>query len=238
MAYFLDFILVQGFSAIPFSFLGLIFMASSITIGLALFSEKKYIISFTAIVGGMFIYHFGITPLNLLGILLLGLFMFSAQMSSTDELKDRIKISPHEVVRKGIPAVLMGIYLMISFAAFQSPLADWMENMNRLPSQSETLIKKVVASVLGNQLGMGSQNDVIVSGIAKEANEQANLALSPYFKYAPPAFAFASFLILISLSWIFVWTGTLIGIALFFILKKAKFYDIQEKEIMSEVLVI
>jgi len=50
--------------------------------------------------------------------------------------------------------------------------------------------------------------------------------------------AFGLFLILWGLSWIFIWLSVLLGMLIFWILKKTKVVSIEERDIKAEVLIL
>ena len=62
--------------------------------------------------------------------------------------------------------------------------------------------------------------------------------LKPYFQYAPPLLAFGLFLVLWGLSWFFIQLSVLVGMLMFWILKKTNFVKIEKKNIEAETLVV
>ena len=109
-----------------------------------------------------------------------------------------------------------------------------------MPSASTVFIKNIVEQTLGGQLAQveSQQKDIILNQVTQEVIREFNLWLEPYFQYAPPVLAFGLFLVLWGVGWIFIWLSVFIGLLIFQILKKAKFFRIEERNVKAEVLTI
>ena len=103
-------------------------------------------------------------------------------------------------------------------------------------------MRSVVESVIGTtetrKKTENTEKEKIVNEITSNVFQQLNSFLKPYFRYAPPLLAFGLFLILWGLSWFFVWLSVLVGMGIFWILKKTGIVRIEEKDVKAEVLIV
>src|SRR3989344_1720239 len=98
---------------------------------------------------------------------------------------------------------------------------------------------KVNSRTIGPRVEGGEiEKQNIISQIAGETFREINTFLKPYFQFAPPLLAFGLFLVLWGLSWFFIWLSVLVGMLIFWILKKTKMVIIKEKDVKAEMLVI
>ena len=224
----------------PAGVVNFIILSSVLTIGLMLFRKKWHALSFGATHGFFFLIYFGFNPLNLLGAaILIGLLFFS-RLQINSELNERFKVNSRVILRRGLMGVVLGIFVLISFAAYQSPLAKEIERSQKLPSGTEVFIRDIVENTIGPRVDTGSEAEKqnIISQITDETFREINTFLKPYFQFAPPLLAFGLFLVLWGLSWILIWLSVLVGMLIFWILKKTKIVIIKEKDVKAEMLVI
>ena len=128
---------------------------------------------------------------------------------------------------------------MISFAAYQGPLLNEIKDAQQLPSQAQIFFKQIVEGTVGQKIkAPAEQRNWIINEIASQTLQQINGVMKPYFQYAPPILAFGLFLILWGLSFIFIWLGILVGMILYWILKKTHVVRVEEREVKAEVLVV
>lgn len=220
---------------------GLVFvlLVSIIALGYMLFSARRWAMSISAIVGVLFIVFFGFTWLNLLAVFGFWLFNFYAAVNMKNEMTGRTKLNPRIALMSGLYPVVIGFFLMISFAAYQSQIVKDVEKTERLPSQIQSFIQQVSTQMFGTKIeGSPKQKQAILNQIASEVYMEINNIFRPYFRYAPPILSFALLLILIGLSWIFVWLAMAVGLILFWILKKTKMVRIEERDVKAEVLIV
>jgi len=217
-----------------------VLLLTAVVMGIALFKKKIWALTLSGIVGIIYLFQFGFTELNLLGagiFLLLGLHSLS---NSKSEINQRLKINTKRIFQSGAWPLITGLFILISFAVYQSPFSEELEKSERLPSASQNFIRSVVEQTIGNQIQTNNEREKqnIINQIANETFGEFNVFLKPYFKYAPPILAFGLFLILWGLSWIFIWLSVLFGILIFWILKKTNFVKIEKKQVEAEALVI
>jgi len=216
-----------------------VFLLSSIALGYILFPARRWAVSISAIIGLLFIALFGFTWLNLLAVFGFWLFNFYSATNVKGEMTGRIKLHPRVTLMSGLYPIIIGFFLMISFAAYQSQTVKDVEKTERLPSQVQTFIRQIAGQMFGSDISSSpKQKQAIINQIASEAYMQVNNFFRPFFKYAPPILSFALFLILIGLSWIFAWIAMAVGLVLFWILKKTRVVRVEERDVKAEVLVI
>lgn len=224
----------------PVGVVNFIFLSAVLTIGLILFRRKLHALSLGATHGFFYLVYFGFNAVNLFGVaVLIGLLFFS-RFQIDSELNERFKFNSRVILRRGLTGVVLGIFVLISFVAYQSPLAKDIEKTKRLPSASEKFISSIVQNTVGNQIKTTSpaEKQSIINQVTRETFNQINTFFKPYFQYAPPLLAFGLFLILWSLSWIFVWLSVLLGILIFWMLKKLNVVRIEEKDVKAETIVL
>lgn len=216
-----------------------IVLVSVISLGLAIFRKKRLALASAGVAGVIYLLIFGWNYINLVGVGLASLFLLFARRAGVEEIDQRTKINSWMIVRRSAPGVVLAFFVLISFAAFQSPVAKGIAEAEQLPSASGQLVRSIVDSIVGNQIeATGQEKENIITQVSNETIKQFNNILNPYFKYAPPLLAFGLFLILWGLSWIFVWLAVLVGMGIFWILQKTGFVKIEERDVKAEVLVV
>jgi len=219
--------------------LAFIFLVSVIALGYVLFPTIRWATSISAIVGLSFLLFFGLTGLNLLAILGFWLFNLYALRNIRNQMLDRFKINPRIALMSGLYAIIVGFFLIISFAAYQSQLAKDIEKTERIPSQVQVFIQQISSQMFGSEIdGTPKEKQDILTQIASDAYSGINNLFKPYFRYAPPILSFALFLTLLGLSWIFAFVAMGIGLFLFWILKKTRVIRVEEIDTKAEVLVV
>jgi len=213
-------------------------LVSIVSLILAIFRKKRWELVTSGIVGIIFLLFFGWTYINLIGVLIaMSLFEY-ARFAGVEEIDQRTKINSRMIVRRGAVGVVLAFFVLVSFAAYQSPVAAGIAEAEQLPSATQQLMRSVVDSVIGGQIPVGPEKEGVLNQIANETIQQFNSILKPYFQYAPPLLAFGLFLILWGLSWIFVWLAVLVGMGIFWIVKKTEMIKIEERDVKAEILII
>ncbi len=231
---------ISGTSFDALAIIYLVLLLTVVSLGIALFQNREWALTLTGIVGLIFLFQFGFTALNLLGVgiaLLLGLYSLS---NSKGEISQRTKINIKRIIHHGAGPVALGLFLLISFAAYQAPSVQELKNADRLPSRTETIIRSVVENTVGTQIDAASpaQKQYIITQMTRETFNRINNFIKPYFQYAPPALAFALFLVLWGFSSIFTWLSAFVAMPIFWILKKTGMVIIQEHEAKAEALIV
>lgn len=218
----------------------LIFLISFLSIGFIVFSGKKEGIILSSIVGLTYFMFFGISNFNLLGVTILILLFIHADDVVSNEILERTKINSRKLIRRSSNNIVLGLFILISFAAYGSPAIESFKNINELPSSSEVFIKTVVNQTLSGELegATPQQKDAVLNEVTRRMVERGNLFLKPYFEYIPPALAFGLFLALWGVGWIFIWLSVFLGMLIFWMLKRFKYFRIEERDMKAEVLLI
>lgn len=214
-------------------------LVTVISLALAIFRKKRWELATSGIVGIIFLLLFGFTYINLIGVAIVVSLFEYARHAGVEEIDQRTKINSWMIVRRSAPGVVLAFFVLISFAAYQSPVAKGIAEAEQLPSASGQLMRSIIASVIGSQIeARGQEKENVINEVERQTFQELNNLLKPYFRYAPPLLAFGLFLILWGLSWIFVWLSMFMGMGIFWILKKIGFIKIEERDVKSEVLVI
>lgn len=167
-----------------------------------------------------------------------GLFWYESSRRMQDDTRDRRKIRFNAALGRGVKFLLLGAFLMVSVGFYL------------LPDNRSADIGTVSRGI------QGSLDDAYESDIVRTQLDQLPSSLQAQFKrdmaesvddfvhgwlggwsgYIPPFLAFALFLALWSVSFIFreiaIWLGTL----LFAILRWTKFVRVEEQDVKAEVI--
>ena len=218
----------------------LVLLLTAVAMGIALFQKKVWALTLSGIVGVIYLFQFGFVGLNLLGAGIFLLFGLYSLINSKTEISQRTKINIRRIIQSGAWPVITGLFILISFAVYQSPFAEELEKAEKLPSASQNFIRSVVEQTVGRQIPTNNEAEKqnIITQITSETFGEINTFLKPYFQYAPPLLAFGLFLILWGLSWIFIWLSVLLGMLIFWILKKTKFVKMEKYNAEAERLTV
>jgi len=219
-------------------YLGL--LVSLVILGFVFFPSNQWAFTLSAIVGIVYLLVFGSTLLNWLGLGIFVLLALYARHRALAELEERIKFNSRIVIRRGVPALILGIFVLVSFIAFQSPSIKALENTERLPTVTEKYIRVVVENTIGRRIQDQSpqQKEQIISLTIKKTLDELNSLAKPFFKFAPPILSSIIFLVLLGFIWLFILLSVIIGVILFWILKKSGFVKFQERDVKAEALLI
>lgn len=217
-----------------------IVLLTLLSIGLILFQNRLRSVYLGLASGITYLLVFGINNVNLVGTFILVMLFYHAQDIVHGEIKERIKMNSRLLIRKGLMNFIVAFFILLSFAAYQSPAIESFKNITELPSSTDVFIKSITEQTLGGQLQEASpeQKEFVLNQVTEEIRREANLWLKPYFQYVPPALAFGLFLVLWGLGWVFVWLTMLVGMLFFQVLKKINFLRIGERDVKAEQIVI
>jgi len=236
---YVSFNATTGIDFEPATVLNFVLLVSLMVLGYALFQKKIWSVSVSGVVGLLFLGYFGITWLNLLGVGLFVLLNLYSRANTVSEITERHKINIRRSLNTGLFPVVMAFFLVISFAAYQSPGVKNLQNAKQLPSQSEVFIQTIIEKTAGGYVqGNPGEKRGTINQASNQTLKSLNDFLRPYFKYSPPVVAFGLFLVLWGLSWIFVWLSVLLGMLIFWILKKTNVVKIEERDVKAETLII
>lgn len=214
-------------------------LAVLICLGIMFFGKIWQVLLSGVLSGIIFLLMAGLTNFNLITAGVLLLLLFYARLNIASESKERTKINARIILSRGLTPIIVAFLLMTSFVVYQSPGVKALEKTNKIPPAGEKFVNSVVQNFIGSQIeGSAKEKQTIIQEISRQTISQINAITSPYFRFAPPILTAALFLILLGFHGIFVWLGVLIGSLLFFILKKAGFARIEEREAVAETLII
>jgi len=225
-----------------FIILGSLFvvLASFLSVGLIMFRDRLWSVYLGLIVGITYLLNFGISNLNLVGVFILVLLFYHAQDIVQGEIVERIKMNSRLLIRKSLSNFLVAFFILISFAAYQSPAIENFKGQEKIPSSGEVFIRNLIQQTFVSQIDEASpkEKEVITNHLTAETVSRLNTFLAPYFEYMPPALAFGLFLVLWGVGWIFLWLAVFLGVLVFFILRKLNFIKIEEYDVKAERLII
>lgn len=223
----------------PLAILNFVFLVSAIAISLVIFRQKRLAVINGLVVGLIFIYSFGYGYVNWIGAGLTILLFLAARHDGVEEVNERTKLNPRMIIRRTSTFIVIALFVLVSFVAFQSPVAQGIADSQRLPSASEQLMRSIVKSVISHQVeGSNREKENVINQVTRSTFLQINNILKPYFQYAPPLLAFGLFLVLWGFSWIFVQLSVLAGMLIFWILRKINFIKVEKYNVEAERLVV
>ena len=229
-------------SKVNLSILSGLFVAllSLLAVGLILFQNRLWSVYLGLIAGVTYLLVFGISNVNLVGTFILVMLFYHAQDMVHGEISERIKMNSRILIRKGLANFIVAFFVLISFAAYQSPAIESFKDITELPSATNIFIKKVAEQSLRGQLAEvePGQKEAVLNQVTQEVIKETNLFLQPYFQYVPPVLSFGLFLVLWGISWVFVWLAVFFGMFIFWILKKSHFFKVEERDVKAERIVI
>jgi len=216
-----------------------VFLISAVSISLMLFKDKYVALAILGLAIFSQLIFFGFTLLNLLGLIIFLLSGYNARARLHNELDQRIKFKTSTIIRNSIKPLILGIFLVVSFSAYQSSALESVKKMDKVPSIGTTFVKELVHKMIGRDYNLDMrQTDQVIDQTIVETDKQINSMFSPYLHYAPPVLAFVLFLILYGLNWIFLWLSMLLCVGVIATLRMMKFITIEEKDVKAEMMVV
>jgi len=215
-------------------------LMSLLSVGFIIFPGKIDGMILSFIVGLMFFIFFGISNINLVGVTVLILLFINADDVVSGDMVERLKLNSRKLIRCSLSNIVLGLFILVSFAAFNSPAIKSFKNMEQLPTSSQIFIRTIVEQSLGGQLEGTSpeQREAVLSQVTGEVMREANVFLKPYFEYIPPALAFGLFLVLWGVGWVFIWLSVFLGMLIYWLLKRFGFFKIEEYDVKAERIII
>lgn len=229
-----------GYSVWLKPLIALILLVATEGLILLIIKERKQGFLAILISGLPYLIIFGFGWFYLLAFaLMLGL-QWLAFSNIKSESEERTKINIRQIMRRGLPNIITAILIMISFAYFLSPATQAAAKSQKLPDWLNTAIERVLPIVVGDQLKQlpSDQRQSFISQAAGEIDRQFTNVLRPYLQYMPPILAFGLFLVLQSLSFIFVWLAAGLSVLIFWALKKSGLVRIRMVQKEVEELII
>lgn len=215
----------------------LLFLASGISLVFLLINDKRWQMAASGLVGLMYLLVFGFSNLNIIAIIVLMLFHIHAAQTIQEDLGQRTKIALWPIMTRGMWSVIIPLMIMTSFVYYANPRIQASAHTKELPPNIQKIVQFVTNVFVERQAQLSpEQKSHVQSQVAGEATRQITLLFRPYFKYLPPILAFGFFLLLQSISFIFVWISIVVAIGAFWLFKKAGIVTIKERQIMAETI--
>ena len=137
------------------SFVAFLLLIAVIVLGYILFRQRRWSASIAGILGISFLMAFGWNWLNLLSVGVVLGFNFWSATRVRREINERRVLNIKDAFYHGLMPVVLGLFVMISFAAYQSPLAKDIERSQKLPSGIEIFIYDIVENTIGPRVEGG-----------------------------------------------------------------------------------
>ncbi|PJE51542.1 MAG: hypothetical protein COV29_00070 [Candidatus Yanofskybacteria bacterium CG10_big_fil_rev_8_21_14_0_10_36_16] len=124
-----------------------------------------------------------------------------------DEEEQRNVVNTHLIMRRGLPIVMMPLFIMISFGYYFSPKIQSQAANKELPPTVNEVIERTVSTFLGDEIRElpEEERESALNQLITQVTNQFIEFVGPYFQFMPPILAFGLFLVLEGLSFIFVW---------------------------------
>lgn len=224
----------------PVALFNVALLAAMAALGFIVFKSRLQVYLVTGVMVAVFMILLGYAHLYLTGALIGLLFNLYGWRNIHRELKDRTSVSVRRLIQSGGRWVILSIFVMSSFAAYNSQAFQEIKNTNQLPPQIERVVMIFVEKTTDEDTNGSNEPERqnVINEVSRRAVHDINTFIQPYLKYAPPILAFALFLLLAGLSWLFVWVSVLFGWIIFMILKRAGIIKIKQIETTAEVIEI
>ena len=231
---------VTGLDISPSILVAFLLLIAVIVLGYIVFQSRRWALAVAGIIDIIFLLFFGWTWLNVLASgIFLAFNVWSASWVKRGIHERRILNNVSDIFYHGLTPIVLGLFVMVSFAAYQSSLLKQIQNSGQLPSQTQIFFQQLVNNTVGQKIQATTpdQRKQLIDEVASQTFQEFNVILRPYFQFAPPVLAFALFLILWGLSFVFIWVGIGVGMLLFWITKKTGVVRIETRTTEVEVLV-
>ena len=218
----------------------MVLTGSLVSLAYMLLPQKRLKLLLAALIGGAFLVVFGFWYLDLLAFFMILLFHLFAIRNIQFETQERLKIHVGQVIKRGIGAVMIPLYIALSFAYFSSPSIQVRAQNADLAPNLKQVVSEVVNKFLAKELNQASPEErEAASSYAIERTYNYFVSyFSPYRNYFPPVLAFGLFLILVGLGFILHRLSTWLGMGIFSLLKASNFVIIEKREITAESIAL
>lgn len=179
---------------------------------------------------GLFVLRFGWAQLVGVGILIALLLQLSALRGVHQKKNNHLRFHLTSTLRSGIYRLITAILILLSFAYFLTPAIQTSAQNKELPPGISRTIQGILNSYLSEKPEL--QNPQLRAQVTREATNQLNTFLRPYYRFLPPLLAFSFYLILQGISFLLVWVTLLLSWLVWSVLKLLKIVTI--KKVMRE----
>lgn len=224
-------------------------MGSALALAFLLLSRSYWTTYVIAGVLVIFLLVFGFGPLLLVGAALAWMFWWTAARRIARELTERRTIRVSSILSHGLPYILLGLYIMVSFAFYLAPGTHMTAKEATTSFQKQ--LNKSSGAVLQSELDKlpPSQREQV----KLQVNTQAAKTFAGMLNYRfclpgsgtctptllellPPLYAFLFFLTLYGFGFIFRELGMLLGAGVFTILQGSHFLTVDQEDAKVDML--
>jgi hypothetical protein len=241
----------DNWPGIIFSGALLTLLAAVMALGFFLLSRTQWISYVIAGILVTFLTVNGISILYMAGAVAVALVWWQSSRTISQELNDRRKIRVGSVLGHGMSRILLGLYLMLSFAFYLAPDTQNITQQDATQTFQHQL-DATSGAVLQSELAKlpPSQREQVKRQISSEAVKtfvgilNFRFCLTPgnctpsVLDLLPPLYAFLFFLTIWGFGFIFRELGILVGIGIFSVLQRFHVVSIAEEDAKVQVLKI
>ena len=216
-----------------------VLLIATVGLALTLLKEGEWRLIVVLSIAGPYLAVFGISSrFYLLAVLLMMLTSWLAIHYFVAGSTQRLKINIYHIMQHGLPWLVTGILVLITFAYFLSPKIQATAETQTLSPGIQKIIEKTITTISGEQIeGLSpQQKQNVISQATVEVTKQFTTIAKPYLRYLPSLLALGLFLVLQGLSFIFVFLACWLSVLLFKILKASGFVKVVEKEVKAETI--
>ena len=220
-------------SAWRWPLIAFIFYLTGFALAILLLMPWRYQLALGVINLAVFFFFFGFHQLLLVGALIAVLFQIWSRHQIQFEGQNRLRFSIVSVINAGLPRLIVSFLILLSLAYYLNGDIQSLSQKRELPSTAKQVIQAVVGSVFQAE----TKNDPTISrNITNSAWAEANRVFLPFFRFLPPLVALGLFLLLYSLSSIFLWLTVGLAWLVWWLLKYAKILNIALEEREAETV--
>lgn len=223
--------------------------ASAMALSFLLVSRGLWALSIIASVLGAFLVAFGFGTLFLAGAAVAAVCWWWASHIISRELVERRTIRVSSILSHGLPKILLGFYILTSFAFYATPAS---QNITREEASDafQEQVEKTSDVILQGELEklppgqraqvkrqISSQAVTTFSGLLNFQFCVSDTVCTPsVLELLPPLYAFLFFVTIWGFGLIFREVGVLLGSGLFIVLKGARFLDVSQEDTKADIL--
>jgi hypothetical protein len=202
------------------------------------------------ITGLTYLFVFGFSLLNLAAIAGLALIQLISIRVAKIEINERIKLHVGLALRRAMPAIIIPLLLAVSFAYYETGVLERRVDERDVPVSFREAITKTVNTFLEDEAEQESEENGFFKGITEQARESTIDRAFDFFvqrfydftdkyrAYIPPILAFGLFLILWSVSFIFVYLSLGFAMIIYYILRATRFVTLREVDARAQRLIL
>ncbi|OGN06393.1 MAG: hypothetical protein A2750_04020 [Candidatus Yanofskybacteria bacterium RIFCSPHIGHO2_01_FULL_45_42] len=216
----------------------MLFLISVTAVALILLKSRKWQLAVAALVTLPAFIFFGLHWLMLTGFAISVLLYWHAIKVVDIESRERIKVNIGRTIHRALRSIIFPILIIVSFAYYLTPAVQQSAKKQEVSATFTKVVYKTIDTFFASELKNlpAGQRQQVKSQVAGQVTGMIQSLIRPYARFMPPLLAFGLFLLLESLSFVFIWIGTFLADIIFWALKRAKLVVISSKQVEIEVL--